>query len=89
MANLKNKAVLLFILLFSGGCNPSADDPINIDPNPNPVEKTAIMSLEKPSDNELFQQDMNKSYSSINRPWVLAKPLADGIDKNISGSFHE
>lgn len=89
MANLKNKAVLLFILLFAGGCNPAADDPINVDPNPNPVGKTADISPETPSDNELFQQDMNKSYSSINRPWVLAKPLADGIDRNVSGPFHE
>jgi hypothetical protein len=25
----------------------------------------------------LFHQDRNKSYSQINRPWVLAKPLLE------------
>ena len=25
----------------------------------------------------LFQQDQNKSYSQIDRPWVLAKPLLE------------
>ena len=32
----------------------------------------------------LFHQDRNKSYSQIDRPWVLAKPL---LEYNISNSF--
>ena len=32
----------------------------------------------------LFHQDRNKSYSQINRPWVLAKPL---LEYNKSNSF--
>ena len=27
--------------------------------------------------NSLFHQDRNKSYSQIDRPWVLAKPLLE------------
>jgi hypothetical protein len=32
----------------------------------------------------LFHQDRNKSYSQIDRPWVLAKPL---LEYNKSNSF--
>ena len=32
----------------------------------------------------LFHQDRDKSYSQINRPWVLAKPL---LEYNKSNSF--
>jgi hypothetical protein len=32
----------------------------------------------------LFHQDRNKSYSQIDRPWVLAKPL---LEHNKSNSF--
>jgi hypothetical protein len=32
----------------------------------------------------LFHQDQNKSYSQIDRPWVLAKPL---LEHNKSNSF--
>ena len=32
----------------------------------------------------LFRQDRNKSYSQIDRPWVLAKPL---LEYNKSNSF--
>ena len=33
---------------------------------------------------KLFHQDQNKSYSQIDRPWVLAKPL---LEYNYSNSF--
>lgn len=30
----------------------------------------------------LFQQDRNKSYTQINRPWVLAKPMLEHNESN-------
>ena len=34
----------------------------------------------------LFQQDRNKSYTQIDRPWVLAKPL---LEQNKSNSLFQ
>jgi len=34
--------------------------------------------------NNLFHQDLNKSYSQIDRSWVLAKPLLEFNNSNSS-----
>ena len=45
-------------------------------PSSLPVEK---LEDEQP---DLFQQDRNKSYTQIDRPWVLAKPLLEQNKSN-------
>ena len=37
----------------------------------------------------IFKQDLNKSYSHIYRPWVLAKPLVLDGDLNESEFLNE
>ena len=48
------------------------------------IEPPLIHKELKDQQSSLFYQDRNKSYSQIDRPWVLAKPLHE---YNKSNSF--
>jgi hypothetical protein len=48
------------------------------------IELPLISEELKDEQISLFHQDRNKSYSQIDRPWVLAKPL---LEHNKSNSF--
>jgi hypothetical protein len=48
------------------------------------IEPPLIHEELKDKQSSLFHQDRNKSYSQIDRPWVLAKPLHE---YNKSNSF--
>ena len=53
-----------------------SEDEEVVRPSSLPVEK---LEDEQPN---LFQQDRNKSYTQIDRPWVLAKPLLEQNKSN-------
>ena len=53
-----------------------SEDEEVVRPSSLPVE---ILEDEQPN---LFQQDRNKSYTQIDRPWVLAKPLLEQNKSN-------
>jgi len=48
------------------------------------VTRPSSLPVEKLEDEQpnLFQQDRNKSYTQIDRPWVLAKPLLEQNKSN-------
>ena len=48
------------------------------------IELPLIGEELKDKQSSLFHQDRNKSYSQIDRPWVLAKPL---LEYNKSNSY--
>jgi hypothetical protein len=48
------------------------------------IELTLIGKELEDQQTSLFHQDRNKSYSQIDRPWVLAKPL---LEYNKSNTF--
>ena len=48
------------------------------------IEPPLIHKELKDQQSSLFHQDRNKSYSQIDRPWVLAKPL---LEYNKSNTF--
>ena len=53
----------------------------------NTDEKIELSSVNEELEDEkisLFLQDRNKSYSQIDRPWVLAKPLLEFNNSNSS-----
>ena len=75
--------------ISSTGCNPHDEDSKNLGYMEPIVSKTKKKTNDPRFTPSIFQQDINKSYSSINRPWVLAKPLNIDIELNASELFDE
>ena len=78
---------VLFIICLMPGCDQTKDQTNSTNlsdaPKVENVPKNDFKDETLPVF-ELFKQDLNKSYSSINRPWVLAKPLLTADDENSS-----
>ena len=75
--------------IYLAGCNPHDENSKNLgymDPIVSKTKKKTNDPILTPS---IFQQDINKSYSSINRPWVLAKPLQVDTELKTSGVSDE
>ena len=76
--------IAILITLFSMGCALETEEPKGLDISEENVSKPRTQSKYTVRTTNIFKQDINKSYSSINRPWVLAKPL--GIDSEVNAS---
>ena len=73
-------ATISFSLLTSCSFQPGLSED-NIDDE---IEVPVIGEELEDEQTSLFHQDRNKSYSQIDRPWVLAKPL---LEYNKSNSY--
>ena len=69
-----------FFLVTSCSSQPSLSE----DDSEEEIEFSLIVEELEDERPNLFHQDRNKSYSLIDRPWVLAKPL---LEYNKSNSF--
>jgi len=67
-------------LLASCSVQPSLSEDDSVEE----IELPLIDEELKDKQTSLFHQDRNKSYSQIDRPWVLAKPL---LEYNKSNSY--
>ena len=78
---------LPLLLLFS--CSPNNESANKSEKAPSSVVQLGNEMSSQLSKPVLFKQDLNKSYSQINRPWELAKPLVLDGDLNESEFLNE
>ena len=71
---------IIIYLLASCSVQPSLSEDDSVEE----IELPLIDEELKDKQTSLFHQDRNKSYSQIDRPWVLAKPL---LEYNKSNSY--
>ena len=78
---------LPLLLLFS--CSPNNESANKSEKAPSSVVQLGNEMSSHSSNPVIFKQDLNKSYSQINRPWVLARPLVFDGDLNESEFLDE
>ena len=74
---------LSFAILVSHLTSCSVQPSLSEDNIEDKIELPLIHEVLEDKGTNLFHQDRNKSYSQIDRPWVLAKPLLE-YDKSNS-----
>ena len=73
------KLTITILLAFLLGCQGEKipeDDASN-----SPINTKVTINADHEKEVHAFQQDLNKSYHFIDRPWVLAKPIHE-FNKN-------
>ena len=79
--------VFLGVLLLTSSCEQPTGSPDN---EPGSIPSKVVTEMSQMPEIEIFRQDINKSYASLlGRPWVLAKPLHEFEDINLSQSINE
>ena len=79
--------VFLGVLLLTSSCEQPTGSPDN---EPGSIPSKVVTEMSQMPEIEIFRQDINKSYTSLlGRPWVLAKPLHEFEDINLSQSINE
>ena len=74
-------------LLLASSCEQPTGSPDN---EPGSIPSKVVTEMSLIPEIEIFRQDINKSYTSLlGRPWVLAKPLHEFEDINLSQSINE
>lgn len=74
-------------LLLASSCEQPTGSPDN---EPGSIPSKVVTEMRQIPKIEIFRQDTNKSYNSLlDRPWVLAKPLHEFEDINLSHSINE
>ena len=79
--------VFLGAILLASSCEQPTGSPDN---EPGSIPSKVVTEMSQIPEIEIFRQDINKSYTSLlGRPWVLAKPLQEFEDINLSQSINE